>query len=111
MQFTAEQVMTMMQEAGVPCGLLETAEDLLNDPQLKHRGHFRVLQHREIGEMSVNTPAYWLSKTPCHIWKAGPCIGEDNEYVLKKLLGYTDDDIADLLAEGALTTEADTYAQ
>jgi len=108
--YTPEQVMTMLQDAGVPCGILETAEDLFNDPQLKHREHLRILEHREIGKMAHNAPAYRLSKTPCHIWKAGPCIGEDNEYVMKEILGYTEDEIADLLAEGALTTEADLFS-
>lgn len=105
--YTPEQIMAMMQDAGVPCGILETAEDLFNDPQLKHRKHFKLLDHKEIGKMFFNAPAYQLSKTPYHIWKAGPCIGEDNEYVLREILDYSDDDIAKLLVEGALTTEAD----
>jgi len=106
-EHAAEQIMEMMQQAGVPAGLVQTAEDLFNDPQLKHREHFRFLEHRVIGLMAYNSPAYRLSKTPNHIWKAGPCLGEDNEYVYKELLGYTDDEIADMLIEGVITTDAD----
>ena len=105
--YTPEQVMTMMQEAGVPAGLAQTAEGLFNDHQLKHREHFRFLEHKVIGRHAYNAPAYRLSKTPNHIWKAGPCLGEDNEYVYKEILGYSDDEIADMLAEGVITTEAD----
>jgi crotonobetainyl-CoA:carnitine CoA-transferase CaiB-like acyl-CoA transferase len=48
-----------------------------------------------------------MSKTPNDIHKAGPCLGEDNEYVYREILGYTDDEIGDMLVEGVITTEAD----
>jgi benzylsuccinate CoA-transferase BbsF subunit len=102
-----EEIMTLMQKAGVPCGVVEAAEDLFKDPQLAHREHFRILEHPVIGEHAYNAPAYRLSKTPNHIHKAGPCLGEDIEYVYKDILGLTDDDISDLFVEGIITTEAD----
>jgi hypothetical protein len=34
-------------------------------------------------------------------------LGQDNEYVYKEILGLTDDDIGDMLAEGVITTEYD----
>jgi benzylsuccinate CoA-transferase BbsF subunit len=105
--FMAEQVMDMMQKAGVAAGVVETTEDLFNDPQLKHREHFRFLEHQVIGSHAYNAPAYRLSKTPNHIWKAAPCLGEDNEFVYKEILGYTDDEIADLIVEGVITTDSD----
>lgn len=105
---TPEQVFEMMQRAGVPAGIVENChEDLLNDPQLKHRKHFRYLEHPEIGRHVYNAPAYILSKTPNHIHKAGPTLGEDNEYVFKEILGYTDDEIGDMIVEGVITTEDD----
>ncbi len=107
-EYTPEQVFTMMQEAGVPAGVVENCHhDLFNDPQLKHRCHFRFLEHEVIGKHAYNAPAYILSKTPNHIHKAGPTLGEDNEYVFKEILGYSDDDIADMLIEGVITTDAD----
>jgi len=105
--YPPEQVMTMMQDAGVPAGVVETGEDVLNDPQLKHRQHFRVLNHPEIGAHSYHAPAYRLSKTPCAIERPGPCLGEHNEYVYRQILGFSDDEIADMLIEGVITTEAD----
>ena len=103
-----EEVASLMQDAGVPAGVVENChQDLFDDPQLKHRRHFRYLEHRVIGKHAYNAPAYILSKTPNHIHKAGPTLGEDNEYVFKEILGYSDDDIADLLMEGVITTEAD----
>lgn len=101
------EVMTLLQAAGVSAGVVETAEDLFNDPQLKHRGHFRFLKHKVIGVHAYHSPAYRLSRTPCHVWKAAPALGEDNEWVYKQALGYSDDEVADLLLAGVITTETD----
>ncbi len=105
--YTPEQVMTMMQDVGVPAGVVQTGEDLLDDPQLKHRQHFRVLAHPEIGPHSYHAPAYRLSQTPCDIKRPAPCLGQHNDYVYKEVLGFSDDEIADMLVEGVITTDAD----
>jgi len=105
--YPPHRLMAMLQDAGVPGGVVQAAEDLFDDPQLKERQHFRFLQHAVIGEHAYNSPAYRLSETPNHIWKAAPCLGEDNEYVYKEILGYSDDEIAEMLVEGVITTEAD----
>jgi crotonobetainyl-CoA:carnitine CoA-transferase CaiB-like acyl-CoA transferase len=47
-----------------------------------------------------------LSKTE-GTWRAAPALGEHNEYVFKELLGMTDDEIADALIAGGITTDAD----
>jgi benzylsuccinate CoA-transferase BbsF subunit len=106
-EYDPHQLMTILQEAGIPCGAVQTAEDLFDDPQLTEREHFRFLQHQVMGECAYNSPAYRLSKTPNDIKKAGPCLGEDNEYVYTEILGYSYDEIADMLVEGVITTDAD----
>ncbi len=106
-ELPAEQIMSMMQNAGVAAGMVQSPEDLFNDPQVKHRNHFRPLEHQVIGRHSYNAPAYKLSKTPCDISKPGPCLGEDNEFVFKEILNMTDDDIEEFLVAGVITTEMD----
>lgn len=105
--YTAEEAMQMLLDAGIPAGVVEAGQDLFSDLQLKSRGHFKFLKHKEIGEHAYHSPSYRLSKTPPRVWKAAPCLGEDNEYVYKEILGFTDDEIGDLLAEGVITTDAD----
>lgn len=98
--YSPEEVMTLMQRAGVPAGVVATSEDLHHDPQLKHRGHFQVLEHKEMGPTVYDSPPYRLSKTPAQLYRAAPCMGEHNEYVCKEILGMSDEEIADLMAEG-----------
>ncbi len=97
-----EEVMNLMQEAGVPAAVVQTAEDLFNDPQLKHRNHFVVLDHAEIGPHCVASAVFTLSKCTNAPRFAAPLFGEHTEHVLKDLLGMSDEDIADLVAEGVL---------
>jgi benzylsuccinate CoA-transferase BbsF subunit len=98
--YSAEEVMELMQKAGIAAGLAETGEDLHKDPQLKHRQHFLKLKHPEMGFTSYDAPSFRLSKTPAELNMPGPCIGEHNEYVYTKLLGMSDDEFLELLSEG-----------
>ena len=105
-QHTPEEVMKLMQTVGVPSGVVQNMRDIAEDPQLKYRGHYRVLKHSVMGYHRYDALGFRLSKTPDSQF-AAPALGQDNEYVYKELLGLSDDEIADLLVEGVITTEAD----
>ncbi len=99
----AEEVMWTLQETGIAAGVAQTGRDLLeNDPQLAHRGFFRELEHKEIGRHYYEAPPFRLSKTPCELATPGPCMGEHNEYVCKKILGFSDQEYNDLMADSVL---------
>jgi benzylsuccinate CoA-transferase BbsF subunit len=99
---SAEQVMTEMQGAGVSAGVVQTGEDLIeNDPHLKSRHFYWELEHPEIGMYRAPGPAFRLSKLPCEL-ESAPLLGEHNEYVLKEILGMSDEEIAELIIEGAI---------
>ena len=98
----AEDVMVMMQAAGVPAGVVQNAEDLFKDPQLAHREHFAVLDHPEIGPYHIATSCFRLSECSNKPTSPAPLLGEHNEFVLEQFLGMSKDEIADLVAEGVL---------
>lgn len=99
---TANQVFKVMQEHGVPSGIVKSSGDMHRDPQLRHRGHYWELDHPVMGRRTYDSPAFRLSRTPAELTKAAPLLGEDNEYVFKTLLGFDDDEYATLLADGVL---------
>ena len=100
--YAPRQVMRQMQAAGVPAGAVLSGEDLVADPQLNHRGTHVILEHPEIGPHIYHPPPYRFSKTPHELTMPAPCLGQHNEYVLKDILGMSDDEVADLLVAGAL---------
>lgn len=99
-QFTAEEVMRLMQDAGVAAGVVESTADLLQDAQLKARNHFWVLHHRELGAFSHLGQAFKLSETPADPRMPAPCLGEHTEYVCTKILGMPDEEFIGLMADG-----------
>ncbi len=99
---SAEEVMKLMQAAGVPAGVLQNGEDLQeHDPQLKYRHLYWSLDHPEVGKYTALRPDFVVSKSPYEL-KRAPLQGEHNEYVLKKILGMSDEEIAELVMEGCL---------
>ncbi len=99
---TAAQAFKAMRGNGVPSGIVKSPEEMHRDPQLRHRGHYRVLTHPTMGERTYDSPAFRLSKTPGELTKAAPLLGEDNERVLKGTLGLSDEEYTELLMEGVL---------
>lgn len=99
---SAEEVMEMMQRAGVPAGVVQTGQDLHNDPQLAHRNHFWVFDHCEIGEHTCDAPSFKLSESPAKTYMAAPCLGEHTEHICTNLLGISDKKFVELLREGVL---------
>lgn len=98
--YDAEELMSKLQAAGVPAGSVENGEDIHQDPQLAHRHYLWELDHPEIGKHSYEAPPFIFSKTPAELNKAGPCLGEDTEYVCTEILGIPDDRFIELMTQG-----------
>jgi len=98
--YLAEEVMHLMQARGVAAGVVEIVHDMYADPQMNHRDMHVMLNHTEIGLVAYDGIAHKLSKTVGNPWMAAPCLGEHTGYLCKEVLGMTDDEIADLMAEG-----------
>jgi crotonobetainyl-CoA:carnitine CoA-transferase CaiB-like acyl-CoA transferase len=96
------QIEEMLQAAGVPVHRVSTSADAFADPQLAHRGHFATVQHPLWGPVPVEAPRAILSRTPGRITAHGPTFGEHNDYVLREILGMSEDEIVELAASGAL---------
>jgi benzylsuccinate CoA-transferase BbsF subunit len=98
---TAEEVMTLMQTAGVSAGIVNNTEDMLNDPQLMHRDHFPKINHPEIGAYMARNDAFRFSIIRSDI-KRAPCLGEDNEFIFKEELGMSEEEYDQLILDGVL---------
>jgi benzylsuccinate CoA-transferase BbsF subunit len=91
-----------LQAAGIAAHAVQNSTDMSEDPQLRHRKHFLRVPHHTIGETWVENSRYRLSETPAKVVRPGPALGQHNEYVLRDILGYSDDRIAELAAGEAL---------
>lgn len=96
---SAEDVMNLMQEAGVAAGIVANTADQCQEP-LNRWGSYSVLEHREIGPYPHLVPEFQLSKTPMKARMPSPCLGEHSEYVCKEFLKMSEEEFDELLAAG-----------
>lgn len=96
------EIEALLQSHGVPASAVQNSPELVRDPQLVHRGHFVELEHLDGGTTSVEGSRFRLSHTPARVEGRAPTFGSENDYVLRELLGYDDERIAELIIAGAL---------
>ena len=89
-----------LQSKGVPAHQVQNSAHVMRDPQMNHRGHFVEVPHSTLGKTIVEGPRAHFSRTPAQVRAAGPSVGEHNQRVLEEVLGYSEDRITDLAAEG-----------
>jgi crotonobetainyl-CoA:carnitine CoA-transferase CaiB-like acyl-CoA transferase len=94
---------TRLREAGVPAYPALRATDFHADPQLAARGFYIELDHVELGPMLYDGAVTHYSDNPARPSHAGPVIGQHTFEVMKDILGYGEDEIAEIAATGALT--------
>jgi len=90
-----------LDEAGVPCGPVNSVLAAFESPQAVARGMRASVAHPELGEMPQIGLPYKLSGTPASIRTAPPMLGEHSDAVLGEL-GYSPGDIATLRSEGVI---------
>jgi CoA:oxalate CoA-transferase len=94
--------MDTMKAADVPCTKLPTFDEVCNDPQLLSRNMIIEVEQLISGKVKVPGSPFKLSKTPGKIDYPAPFLGENNQEVLSKVLGYSDEEIAKLTNEGII---------
>ena len=98
----AERVMQLLQEAGVHAGVVQSAEDLANDPQLKARGFFVALNHPVLGKTVSDGTPIKMGTDSLGDWERAPLLGEDNDYVYLKLLGLSEAEFRSNIEKGII---------
>ena len=100
---TPEEVMKSLLGRGIPCGRVQRSRDLLQDPQYEHRGFHRELEHPEMGAVPYAGHQFRIAGYESGPRFAAPCLGEHSFEVLQGLLGFSDEEIAALVAAGGMS--------
>lgn len=97
-----EPLEQLLEEHGVPCGLIYKAEDMLRDPHFAAREAIVEVEHPDFGPMKMQNVAPRLSDTPGAVRHVGPALGQHTEEVLAGVLGYDGARIARLKEAGVI---------
>ncbi len=94
---TSHVLFEQLQAQGIAAAPVLNSRDLLRDPHLKHRNFYETVSHPEpIGERPLIGRPYKLRFRDAHIKKPGPRFGEDNDSILREILGKTPEQISAL---------------
>lgn len=95
-----EQILT---DAGVPCGAVQTVEEVIQDPHLEKREMVNEIEHPAFGDdIRVPGTPVRLSNSKLPDITPSPSKGEDNYTVYQDRLGLSHDEIRDLEEDGVI---------
>ncbi len=81
--------------AGVPCGEINSIDQVFADPQVKHLGIAQAVDSPKLGRIDLVRQPMTLSRTPSALETPPPERGEHSDEVLGEF-GYTAEEITDL---------------
>ena len=92
-----------LRDAGVPVSaVMKPQERIDSDASTSNFGLWPTVRHTEMGEVRVDGQPVHFSETDWRIDRGGPCLGEHNEEILTRLLGFSPAEVAGLADEGVL---------
>ena len=99
-KFEVEQ---RLRDAGVPVAAVMKPEERIDiDSSSGDFGLWPTVRHAKMGAVRVDGQPVHFSATDWHLKRGGPCLGEHNEEVLTRLLGYSAEEVAALRDEGVI---------
>ncbi len=98
-----QEATEQLQAAGIPSAPAMSNKDLSTDPHLNSRPIFVSLNHPEVGKKQHVGIPWQLSKTPLAVRHPAPTLGQDTEYVLREILGYSEAEVTTLREQQVLT--------
>lgn len=99
---TVTEVVKQLNDAGIPCGPVNTVPEAFSDPQIRARQMIVEFDSPGIGKIPVVGIPVKLSETPAEIKTLDPAIGEHNEEIYSNLLGLIPEQIIQLKEEGVI---------
>jgi len=98
----AGEWLAALQEAGLPCGPINTVPDVFAHPQATARDLVQETEHPTAGTVRLTGFPYKLSHTPASVRRPPPLLGQHTEEVLTDLLNYTPAEVASMKEQGVI---------
>lgn len=97
-----EESINALRARRVPVAPILSVAEAMSHPHLTERGTVRTISDRILGEFQIPGFPLRFSKFPDELELDAPLLGEHNEAILAKYLGYSRDDVNRLKREGVL---------
>ena len=98
---TKFEVMDILNEVDVPCGPILSMKEIAEEPSLRATGTVVEVDHPTRGKyLTVGNPIK-LSDSPAEV-RRSPLLGEHTDEILAGVLGFSEEEIREIKASGAL---------
>jgi formyl-CoA transferase len=97
-----EDWLQKMTAAGIPCGPVQTVDQVFADSQVLAREMVWEVPHPTAGQVKLVGTPLKLSATPAALQAHPPLLGEHTEEVLSALLGYSREGIQKFREQGVI---------
>jgi formyl-CoA transferase len=99
---TSKEVEQVCDEGEVPVGTVYDMTDIFADPYFTERGDLVEWDHPVLGKVKTQGVVPKLSRTPGQVKSWGPDLGEHNQEILGGMLGYSQEEMAQLKVDGVI---------
>jgi crotonobetainyl-CoA:carnitine CoA-transferase CaiB-like acyl-CoA transferase len=99
---TAAQLLDALQAIGVPSAKVARVSELIESPQLAHRGQILAMQHPRAGTVPMQGFSVQFGDSPMRLRHAPPTLGQHTEEVLAEWLALEAERIAELRESGVV---------
>jgi len=93
---TTAHWMNVLEQAGVPCGPINTLPQVFADPHVEARGAVQAMTRADGSEVKLAANPIRMTETPPAPPRAPPLLGQDTDAVLETLLNLSSADIRHL---------------
>jgi len=101
-KYTVSDIVRLLEAKRVPCGRVNTAREVVNDPHLIAREMLVNQHYPGIGPVPMPGIPVKLSETPGEIVTNAPDLGEHNKDIYCNLLHYSPKDLDSMRHEGVI---------
>ena len=95
-KLSSAELYEKLEAVSVPCGPINTLEEVFKDPQVIHRQIRQELPHSQQGTVPGMATPLRLSDSPTPYDRGPPVLGENTDEVLQEMLGMDNDALSGL---------------
>ena len=97
-----DAILSIVGDAGVPCTKVATINEVVENPQLRHRNQIVEIDHPVAGKLATAGVTMKLSETPLEIRRPPPTLGQHTTEVLTDWLSLPDVRIKELMDDAVI---------
>lgn len=85
-----EEWLALLLEHDIWCSQVNSFDEMVNDPQIKHNEMIIEIEHPTIGKVKTTGFPVWFSDTPQKIYKSAPLLNEHADEILKEFCDFNE---------------------